>query len=113
MRRRDIDLAHAGMQPLERIGVVGRRDLTRCHGFVVGPQRDHEAITLVHTWCHSRLKSGHRTPDFCEPLSKINLELCDLMRYRCHLGHNVTGQQTHSEPVRIMKNDRVIDYQIQ
>jgi hypothetical protein len=24
MRRRDIELAHAGMQPLERIGVVGR-----------------------------------------------------------------------------------------
>jgi hypothetical protein len=46
-------------------------------------------------------------------LSKLNLELCDLMRYRCHLGHNVTGQHTHSEPVRIMKNDPVIDYQIQ
>jgi hypothetical protein len=46
-------------------------------------------------------------------LSKLNLELCDLMRYRFHLGHNVTGQQTHSEPVRIMKNDPVIDYQIQ
>jgi hypothetical protein len=46
-------------------------------------------------------------------LSKLDLELCDLMSHGCHLGHNVTGQQTQSEPVRIMKNDRVIDYQIQ
>jgi len=66
----------------------------------------------MHTWCHPRHKSSHRAPGFREPLSKLDLELCDLMSHGCHLGHNVTGQQTHSEPVRIMKNDRVIDDQI-
>ena len=34
------------------------------------------------------------------------------MRYRCHPGQNVTGQQTQSELVRVMKNDRVVDSQI-
>jgi len=61
---------------------------------------------------HSRLKSSYRAPGFREPLSKIDLELCDLMRRRCHPGHNVAGKQTQSEPVRIMKNDRVVDNQI-
>jgi hypothetical protein len=45
-------------------------------------------------------------------LSKLDFELCDLMRYRCHPGQDVTRQQTQSELVRIMKNNRVIDRQV-
>jgi len=45
-------------------------------------------------------------------LSKLDFQLCDLMRYRCHPGHNVTRQQTQSELVRVMKNDRVVDSQV-
>jgi hypothetical protein len=45
-------------------------------------------------------------------LSKLDFELCDLMRFRCHPGQDVTGQQTQSEPVRVMKNNRVIDPQV-
>ena len=52
--------------------------------FVVGPKRDHEAITLIDAWIHSRLESSHRTPGFREPLSKIDLELCDLTRQGCN-----------------------------
>ncbi len=63
-------------------------------------------------WLHSRLKSSHRAPGFREPLSKLDFELCDLMRYGCNPGQNVTGQQTQSELVRVMKNDRVVDGQV-
>ena len=105
----EIELAHAGMQPPKRIGVVGRWDRSRCHGLVVGPQRDHKAITLIDPWRHSRLKSRHRAPGFREPLSKLDFELCDLMRYRCHLGKDVIGQQTHSQLVRVVKHDRVVN----
>ena len=63
-------------------------------------------------WLHSRLESNHRAPGFREPPSKLDFELCDLMRYRCHPGQDVTRQQTQSEPVRIMKNDRVVDCQV-
>jgi hypothetical protein len=63
-------------------------------------------------WLHSRLESSHRAPGFGKPLSKLDFELCDLMRYRCHLGQDVTRQQTQSEPVRVMKNDRVVDGQV-
>ena len=79
---------------------------------MVGPQRDHEAITLIDTWVHSRLESSHRAPGLGEPLSKPDLELRDLMRYGCHPGQHVTGQQTQSELVRVMKNDRVVDGQV-
>jgi hypothetical protein len=45
-------------------------------------------------------------------LSKLDLELCDLMRYRRHPGQDVTRQQAQSELVRVMKNDRVVDCQV-
>ncbi|GAA2432233.1 hypothetical protein GCM10010405_13950 [Streptomyces macrosporus] len=62
-------------------------------------------------WLHTRLEGGHRAPGFGEPLGKLDFELCDLMRYGCHTGHDVTRQQTQSELVRVMKNDRVVDCQ--
>jgi hypothetical protein len=34
------------------------------------------------------------------------------MRCRCDSGKDVTGQQAHSEFVRIVKNDRIIDDQV-
>ena len=76
VRRREIDLPHAGMQPLERVRVVGWRDLSRWHRFVVGPQRDHEAVTHVDARLHSRLKRSHRALGFREPLGKLDFELC-------------------------------------
>ena len=74
VRRRDIERAHSGVQPLERDRVVGWRDPPR-RRFVVAPQRDHEAITLVDAGLHPRLKSRHRAPGFREPLSKLDFEL--------------------------------------
>jgi hypothetical protein len=46
-----------------------------CRRFVVGPQRDHEAISLIGTRVHSRLKGTHRAPGFGEPLSELDFEL--------------------------------------
>jgi hypothetical protein len=74
VRRRDIDLPHAGMQPLERVCVLGWRDLSRRHTFVVGPQRDHEAVTHVDARLHSRLKRSQRALGFRESLSKLDFD---------------------------------------
>ena len=75
VRRREIDLPHAGMQALERVRVVGRRDLSRRHRFVVGPHVHDEAVTHVDAWLDSRLKRSHRALGFREPLGKLDLEL--------------------------------------
>src|SRR5260370_35390050 len=58
------------------------------------------------------LRGRHGGLGFGEPLGKLDLELCDLMRYRCDSGKDVTRQQAHSELVRIVKNDRVVDGQV-
>jgi hypothetical protein len=42
-------------------------------------------------------------------LSKADFELCSLVRYMCDSSKDVTGQQAQSEPVRVVKNDRVVD----
>ncbi len=67
---------------------------------------------LVDARRHSRLKSSHGALGFGEPLSKIDFELCDLMRRKCDSGKDVTRQQAHSQPVRVVKNDRVVDCQV-
>jgi hypothetical protein len=64
-------------------------------------------------WLHSRLKGGHRTPGFAEPLSDIDLELRDLLLRRCHPGQDITGQQTQSELVGVIENDRVVDGKVE
>ena len=79
--------------------------------FVVGPQRDHEAVMFVDARLHSRLQRGHRALGLGEPLRKVDFELRDLVRNRCHSGKDVTGQQSQSELVRVVKNDRVVDRQ--
>ena len=61
---------------------------------------------------YSGFQSSHRAPGFGEPPGKLDLELCGLMRCRCDSGKDVTRQQAHSEPVRIVKNDRVVDDQV-
>ena len=99
------------MQPLERTGVVGWRGLRGPHRFVVGPQRDGEAVTLVDAWLHPGLKRGRRAPGLGQQLGKLDFELRDLMLDRCHPGKHVTRPQTQGELVRVMKNDRVIDRQ--
>ena len=109
-----IDLPHAGMQPLERLRVLGWRDVSRRHRLVVGPQRDHEAVTHVDARLHPRLERGHWAIGFGEPPSDLDFELgACLMRYMRDPSKNVTRQQAHSESVRVVKNNRVIDRQVE
>jgi len=56
-------------------------------------------------------QSSHRALGFGEPLGKLDLELGGLMRCRCDSGKDVTRQQPHGEPVRIVNNDRIVDDQ--
>jgi hypothetical protein len=101
------------VQPLERLRILGWRDVSMGYGLVVGPQRDHEAVTHVDARLHPRLKFSHRTIGFGEPPSDLDFELCAcLMRYMGDPSKNVTRQQAQSEPVRVLKNDPVIDPQV-
>ena len=59
----------------------------------------------------SGVQGSHRALGFGEPLGKLDLELCDLTRSWRDPGNDVTRQQAHSELVRIVKNDRIIDGQ--
>src|SRR6185437_5444409 len=107
MRRRDVEQPHASMQPLERTGVVGWRDLSRrFRGSVVGPQRDREAITFVDARIHPRLKNGYRAPGFGKPLRKLDFEPRDLLRDGGYPGKHLTRQQAHGVLVRVLQNDR-------
>jgi hypothetical protein len=93
MRRRDIERPHAAMKPLERRCVVGWRDRFMRYGFVVGPQRDHEAVPLVGAWRDARLESRHRAAGCGQPLRKLDFERCDVLPGRRHPGEDVTGRE--------------------
>ena len=102
------------MQPLERIRVVGGRDRSGRHGFVVGPQVHHEAVTRVDTRLDSRLERSHRTSGLHEPLGKLNLERCARpMGDGRDPGDDVARHQPHGEAVRVLEDDRVVDGQVE
>jgi hypothetical protein len=111
VRGAGIELPHPSMQPRERNRIVGWCDLWR-HRWVVGPQRDHKAVTLVDTRRRSRFKRSHWAPDLGEPLCQLDFELRHLLRERRHSGKHVARQQAHSELVRVLKNDCVVDGQV-
>ena len=81
-------------------------------GFVVTLWTYYESVTsrevspADYAYALEQLHAGMR---------KLDLDLCTLKRSRrCqrHPGQDVTRQQTQSELVRVMKNDRVVDRQI-
>jgi hypothetical protein len=65
----------------------------------------------VHTRLHSRLKGPHRALGLRQPSGKLDFEVGHLMRYVRDTGKDVTRQQAHSELVRRVKSDRVLDPQ--
>jgi hypothetical protein len=109
VRTRHIEGPHAGVQPLECARVVGWRDVSGRRRFVVGPQRDHEAVTLIGARRHSRIEGGDRALGFGEPLSKLDFEPCNLTPCMRHAGKDVTREQAQRELVRVLKNDGVAD----
>jgi hypothetical protein len=91
VRRREIDLPHASVQPLESLRIVGWRDIWRRHRFEVGPHVDYEAVTQVDAWLDSRFKRNHRAIGFSEPPSDLDFELCArLMFHGRDPGNDVT-----------------------
>ena len=66
---------------------------------------------LVYARLNPRLESSHRALGFGEPLRKLDFELRDLMRRRCDASKDVARKQAYSEPVRVVKNNRIIDPQ--
>ena len=114
VRRREFDLPHASVQPLERLRILGRRDISRRYGLVVGPERDDEAVTHVAARLHPRIECSHRAIGFGKPPSDLDFELsARLMRHMRDPNKNVTRQQAHSETVRFVKHDRVIGPQVE
>jgi hypothetical protein len=103
VRRGHVDLPHAGMKSLERVCVLGWRDLSRRHTSVVGPQRNHEAVTHVDLRLDSRVERGEGALGLSEPPSKLDFERCArLMRDVRDTGNDVTRQQAQNEPVRVV-----------
>jgi hypothetical protein len=101
------------VQPLERVRIRGWRDASMGYRLVVGPQRDREAVTYVYARLHPRLKLSHRAVGFGEPPSDLDFEICArLMRHMRDSSKNVTRQEANSQPVRVVKNDPVIDPQV-
>ncbi|MFD2356123.1 hypothetical protein ACFSTC_52945 [Nonomuraea ferruginea] len=59
-------------------------------------------------WLHPGVERGHRAPCLDEPLRELDLEPRDRLRHGRHPGHDVAGQQTQGERVRVVQNDRVV-----
>ena len=107
--RSKIDLPHTSVQPLKCLRILGWRDLLGRYRLVVGPQVDDEVVTHVDARLHSRFKRSHRAIGSSEPPSHLDFELCArLIRRGRDPGNEVTRQHAHGEPVRVVKNDRVV-----
>ena len=110
VRHSEIELCHTGMQPLERVRVVGWWELLACL-LVVGPERDHEPVSFIDTRFHPRLKTRHGALGLSEPSSNLKLGLEYLKPGERHSGNDIARQQAQSELVRISKDPRVGDCQ--
>jgi hypothetical protein len=75
VRRREIDLPHASVQLLERVCILGRRNLARRHRLIIRPQGDYKPVTHIDARLHPRLKRSHGATGFGEPPSDLNFEL--------------------------------------
>ena len=85
----------------------------RCQRFVVGPQRDSEAVTPVDERLDSGLERSHRTPDVRESSRKLNLEARDLTARMGDSGKDIAREQTQSELVRVVENNRVVRWEVE
>jgi hypothetical protein len=60
---------------------------------------------------HSRIEKRHGTVRCGQPRRDFDFELCGLVRCESHTRKNVGWQQAQREPVRDVKNDRLVDPQ--
>ena len=113
VRRRDVKPSHAHMQPLEGIRVVGWRDVLRCPGRVVGPERHCEAVTLVDARLDVRLESGHGGLGLSEHPSEVDFALEHFMACTRDSSKDVAWQQAQGDLVRVLNHDRVVSWQVE
>jgi hypothetical protein len=113
MGRADIDLPHAGVQPLERIRVLRWRDRARGHRLVVGPERDREAVTDVDTRLDPRFRLSYGAVGFGESPGDPEFELGAGVTHEVRdASKDVTREQAHGKPVRVVENNRVVDPEV-
>jgi hypothetical protein len=113
MRCPDIERAHARMKSCERIRIdIGRR-LTGPFCFVIPPERQDETIALVRLRCHTRIEDCHRAPRSGEALGKVDLELGVMAPDGSNSREDIAGQQAHGELVRIVDDNRMLDWHSQ
>jgi hypothetical protein len=83
-----VDLAHPGVQPFERPGVLRGGQLSGGHGFVVGPEGDH---VIAADEDLRRQQGGDRAAELSQPCGDVHFELGGLVRGRRHPGEYVAG----------------------
>ena len=111
--RDEIDLPHSGVQPPERLRILGRLDVTVGYRLVVGPQGDDEAVSHVDARLHPRIERSYGAVGFGQPTRDLDFELCASLALDVrNPSENVARPQAQSEPVRVVENDGVIDLQI-
>ena len=113
VRCRYVDVAHSGMKSLERVCIVGGRELVRGPAVVVSPKRDSEAVALVDARFDPGLQSCHRSLSCDELLSELKLERGHFLAHRCDSSEYVTRQKTQRQLVRVLNDGHVVGGQAQ
>ena len=100
------------MKTLQRVRVVGGRELFGVHRIEVGPHGDLEAVTLVQARLDARIESGHRGVRLVRQASReLDLSRCAEPPHRRDSGDDVAWEQAGDKPVGVVENDGVVDRQ--
>jgi len=111
--RDKIGLPHAGVQPLERLRILGWRGVPVGHGLVVGPQCDDETVTHKHARFDPRIEQSYGAIGFGEPTNDLDFELRASPALQMgDPSEDVTRTQTKSKPVRVVENEGIVDLQV-
>ena len=103
------NLAEARMESRERAGVLGRGNVVAGDRFVVGSERDREAVPSVCAGLHARVQSAYRSRCLGQSAGNLYLELgARLVGGRGHAGENVAGRQAQRDPVCVLEHDCVL-----
>jgi hypothetical protein len=74
-----------------------------------GHHRQHEDPTFAQ---QVLIEAQKMLADLNGCMSKVDFEMQNLFRDRCHSGEHVTRQQTHGELVGVVEDDRVVTCQV-
>jgi hypothetical protein len=112
VRRGEIDGSHSGVHFGERLRVLGRSNISRRYGLVVGPEGDDPAVAYVGPRLHTRIGRTDRATSFAELPGDLDFELgASSMRLMGDPDKGVAGPESHGQPVRVLEDDCVSDSQ--